>query len=95
MGVDEAFEFFAHTDEGQDLTGHVLHLDGFSLGVALEAERQDLAHQVLGTLRGPQLLFVDIRFVDDFPMTVTGKIQKFVMRDTMIKDLGITIDKTA
>ena len=36
-----------------------------------------------------------IRFVDDFPMTVTGKIQKFVMRDAMIEDLGLTIDETA
>jgi len=36
-----------------------------------------------------------IRFVDDFPMTVTGKIEKFVMRDTMVKELGLTIDKTA
>jgi fatty-acyl-CoA synthase len=29
-----------------------------------------------------------IRFVDAFPMTVTGKIQKFVMRDEMAKELG-------
>lgn len=29
------------------------------------------------------------RFVEEFPMTVTGKIQKFIMRDTMIKDLGL------
>ena len=36
-----------------------------------------------------------IRFVDDFPMTVTGKIQKFVMRDVMVEELGLTIDKTA
>ncbi|MFT4562783.1 MAG: fatty-acyl-CoA synthase [Gammaproteobacteria bacterium] len=36
-----------------------------------------------------------IRFVDEFPMTVTGKIQKFVMRDTMIEDLALVIDKTA
>jgi fatty-acyl-CoA synthase len=36
-----------------------------------------------------------IRFVEDFPMTVTGKIQKFVMRDTMVEDLGLSIDKTA
>jgi fatty-acyl-CoA synthase len=27
-----------------------------------------------------------IRFVDEYPMTVTGKIQKFRMRDVMIKD---------
>ena len=28
-----------------------------------------------------------IRFVDEFPMTVTGKMQKFVMRQMEIKDL--------
>jgi len=36
-----------------------------------------------------------IRFVDEFPMTVTGKIQKFVMRDAMVEDHGLTIEKTA
>lgn len=30
-----------------------------------------------------------IKFVDEFPMTVTGKIQKFVMRDMMKKELGL------
>ncbi len=30
-----------------------------------------------------------IRFVSEMPMTVTGKVQKFVMRDTMIHDLGL------
>jgi fatty-acyl-CoA synthase len=30
-----------------------------------------------------------IRFVDSFPMTVTGKIQKFKMRETMIAELGL------
>ena len=29
-----------------------------------------------------------VRFVDDYPMTVTGKIQKFKMRDQMITELG-------
>ena len=29
-----------------------------------------------------------VRFVDEFPMTVTGKPQKFVMRDQMVEDLG-------
>jgi fatty-acyl-CoA synthase len=28
-----------------------------------------------------------IRFVEDFPMTVTGKIQKFAMRAAMIAEL--------
>ncbi len=36
-----------------------------------------------------------VRFVDDLPMTVTGKAQKFVMRDRMIEELNLTIDKTA
>ena len=30
-----------------------------------------------------------IRFVEEFPMTVTGKMQKFVMREAMAKELGI------
>jgi len=30
-----------------------------------------------------------IKFVDEFPMTVTGKIQKFVMRDVMKEELGL------
>jgi fatty-acyl-CoA synthase len=33
--------------------------------------------------------------VDEFPMTVTGKIQKFIMRDTMIERLGLSVEKTA
>ena len=28
-----------------------------------------------------------IRFVESFPMTVTGKIQKYVMREAMVKEL--------
>ncbi|PAT41532.1 AMP-binding protein [Vandammella animalimorsus] len=36
-----------------------------------------------------------IRFVDAFPMTVTGKIQKFAIRDEMKKLLGLSEAKTA
>lgn len=36
-----------------------------------------------------------IRFVDEFPMTVTGKIQKFVMRDEMAGELGLVAAQTA
>jgi fatty-acyl-CoA synthase len=36
-----------------------------------------------------------IRFVDAFPMTVTGKIQKFIMRQKMIEELKLEISKTA
>jgi fatty-acyl-CoA synthase len=36
-----------------------------------------------------------IRFVSEFPMTVTGKIQKFKIRDDMKQQLGLQEDKTA
>ena len=36
-----------------------------------------------------------IKFVDGFPMTVTGKIQKFIMREDMISSHGLIIQKTA
>jgi fatty-acyl-CoA synthase len=36
-----------------------------------------------------------IKFVDAFPMTVTGKVQKFIMREEMIKELGLSEQKTA
>ncbi len=36
-----------------------------------------------------------IRFVDEFPMTVTGKMQKFIMREQMAAELGVTPAVTA
>jgi len=36
-----------------------------------------------------------IRFVDEFPMTVTGKMQKFIMREKMVEELGVTATATA
>ena len=36
-----------------------------------------------------------VRFVDEFPMTVTGKIQKFAMRDEMTRQLGLRKQQTA
>jgi fatty-acyl-CoA synthase len=36
-----------------------------------------------------------IRFVDEFPLTVTGKAQKFVMRDAMLDELGLAEAETA
>ena len=36
-----------------------------------------------------------IRFTAEFPMTVTGKVQKFRMREEMIKELGIESAQTA
>lgn len=36
-----------------------------------------------------------ICFVNEFPMTVTGKIQKFLIRKTMIEKLGLCEERTA
>jgi fatty-acyl-CoA synthase len=38
---------------------------------------------------------VHIRFVEQFPMTVTGKIQKFAMREAMIAELALVEERTA
>jgi fatty-acyl-CoA synthase len=36
-----------------------------------------------------------IRFVDSFPMTVTGKVQKYLMREQMKRELGLSEHQTA
>jgi fatty-acyl-CoA synthase len=36
-----------------------------------------------------------VRFVEDLPMTVTGKAQKFVMRERMIAELKLAKPATA
>jgi fatty-acyl-CoA synthase len=36
-----------------------------------------------------------VKFVDAFPMTVTGKIQKYLMREQMKQELGLAEEKTA
>ena len=36
-----------------------------------------------------------VRFVDEFPMTVTGKMQKFLMREAMERELGVVAPATA
>ena len=36
-----------------------------------------------------------VRFKPELPMTVTGKPQKFIMRNAMVEELGLAIAKTA
>ena len=36
-----------------------------------------------------------VRFVDAFPMTVTGKVQKYLIRQAMIEELGLKVRETA
>jgi fatty-acyl-CoA synthase len=48
------------------------------------AEIQDYCRRHLAYYKVPHY----VRFVDDFPMTVTGKVQKYVMREAMVESLG-------
>jgi fatty-acyl-CoA synthase len=48
--------------------------------------RQNLAHYKV-----PR----HVKFVDAFPQTVTGKIQKFKIREQMMEELGLTAPETA
>jgi fatty-acyl-CoA synthase len=34
-----------------------------------------------------------IRFASEFPMTVTGKVQKFIMRERMIEELNLNVEQ--
>ncbi len=58
---------------------------------ATEAEIKDFCKGQIAHYKVPRY----IRFVDAFPMTVTGKVQKFVMRDQMKEELGLAEIKTA
>ena len=60
--------------------------------VRLKAGEQETAEEIREFCRGKIAHFKIpryIQFVDAFPMTITGKIQKFVMRDQSIEDLGL------
>ncbi len=56
-----------------------------------EAEIRDFCRDQIAHYKVPRY----IRFVNDMPMTITGKVQKFVMRDRMIEELKLDIAKTA
>ena len=36
-----------------------------------------------------------MKFADEFPMTVTGKVQKYKMREQAIEELGLEVRATA
>jgi fatty-acyl-CoA synthase len=66
--------------------------------IVLRAGEQATAEEVQEFCRGQIAHYKVpkyIRFVDELPMTVTGKVQKFVMRERMIEELKLFVDKTA
>jgi fatty-acyl-CoA synthase len=56
-----------------------------------EQEIRDFCREQIAHYKVPRY----IRFVEEMPMTITGKVQKFVMRDKMIEELGLSVAKTA
>ncbi|HEX8808572.1 MAG TPA: AMP-binding protein [Xanthobacteraceae bacterium] len=58
---------------------------------ATPAEIQEFCKEQIAHYKIPRY----IKFVDAFPMTVTGKVQKFIMRERMTEELGLAEQKTA
>src|SRR5215217_8467861 len=58
---------------------------------ATEAEIVDFCRGQIAHYKIPRY----VRFVESFPMTVTGKIQKFEIRAAMIAELGLVAQRTA
>ncbi len=56
-----------------------------------EEEVRDFCRDQIAHYKVPR----HICFVDEFPMTVTGKIQKFIMRERMVAELGVKQAATA
>jgi fatty-acyl-CoA synthase len=60
--------------------------------VMLKAEQEATAEEIKEFCRGRIAYYKVpryVRFVSEFPMTVTGKIQKFVMREVSIRELQL------
>jgi fatty-acyl-CoA synthase len=73
---------------GEELCAWVKLRDGQTLDETALREfcREQIAHYKI-----PRYLKV----VDGFPMTVTGKVQKYLMRESTMKELGLEEQKTA
>ncbi len=73
---------------GEELCAWIILREGRTLG---EQDVRDFCKGQIAHYKVPRY----IRFVDGFPMTVTGKIQKFQIREQMKRELGLAEAKTA
>jgi fatty-acyl-CoA synthase len=73
---------------GEELCAAVILREGVK---ATEDEIRDFCKGRIAHYKVPRY----IRFVDDFPKTVTGKVQKFIMRKEMAEELGLSQERTA
>ena len=73
---------------GEELCAWIIAKPGQSV---TEEEVRDFCKGQIAHYKVPKY----IQFVTEFPMTVTGKIQKFKIRDAMTEQLGLQQEKTA
>lgn len=73
---------------GEELCAWIILAEGKSL---TDDEVRDFCRASLAHYKTPRY----VCFVDEFPQTVTGKIQKFKIRDQMIAELGLEEAETA
>jgi fatty-acyl-CoA synthase len=73
---------------GEELCAWIVVREGEDL---TEDEVRAFCHGQIAHYKVPRY----IKFVAEFPMTVTGKIQKFLIRDQMKEELGLEDNKTA
>ncbi|MEP7306993.1 MAG: AMP-binding protein [Acidobacteriota bacterium] len=73
---------------GEELASWIITKPG---QVCTEDEIRDFCRDQIACYKVPRY----IRFVDELPITVTGKPQKFVMRAAMMRELGLTAAATA
>ena len=73
---------------GEELCAWIQVRDGATL---TEPELQEYCQGQIAHYKIPRY----IRFVEGYPMTVTGKVQKFAMRRRMMEELGATEPNTA
>src|SRR3984957_3185982 len=67
---------------GEELMAWVVTREGASL---TEAGVRDFCRDRIAHYKIPRY----VKLVDSFPMTVTGKVQKYKMRDAAIEELGL------
>jgi fatty-acyl-CoA synthase len=73
---------------GEELCAWIVLRAGAELG---EDELREWCRERVARFKVPRY----VRFVDGFPLTVTGKVQKFKIREAMIEELGLAAPAAA
>ena len=73
---------------GEELAAWIITKPGQS---CTEDEIREFCKDQIAHYKAPRY----IRFVDELPVTVTGKPQKFIMCEVMVRELGLTAASTA